>query len=524
MAAAMGRGAFTIVRHGRPLDADRRTVVARDVLIEGDTIREVGPPGLAAPEGARTIDASGRMLIPGLVNAHTHGHGSLGKGRGDRWSLELLLNAAPWINGGRTHADRRLATLLNAAEMIRRGCTAVYDLTWEMPAPSKEGVAAVREAYEAIGMRALIAPMLADRTLYEAVPGLMDALPEAARAEVERSTLPAFGPSLDAMRTIARGWRGGDRLAFGIAPTIPHHCSDAMLRACGTLAAEEGLRLHTHLAESKVQALTGLRTYGRTLAAHLDSLGLIGPGFTGAHAVWLDESDIRRLKDRGASIAHNPGSNLRLGNGIAPVRRMLDAGLAVGIGSDGSNSSDNQNVIEAMRFASYVSRIRSHDVNRWVSADEAFRMATEGGAATLGLAGRLGRIEPGYLADIAFLDLSDLAYVPLNDPVSQLVHADDGGGVDSVMIGGRMVYENRRFLTVDIDTLRREVEAAMDRLNAATEPQRAMVKRLEPLVARFCSCFAAAPYHAHRMGEEWDRVNGGVAPSPRRGYSDGDGN
>lgn len=490
----------TVIRNGRVLDVARRAAEPKDILIDGDTIREVGAAGMPAPAGARAIDATGRMLIPGLVNAHTHGHGSLGKGRGDRANLEMLLNSAPWINGGRNHDDRRLATLLNAAEMVRRGCTGVYDLTWEMPAPSRDGIAAVRSAYEAIGMRAVIAPMLADRTMFEAVPGLMAALPDAARRDVERLGLPPFAGALAVCRDIARGWRGGDRLAFAIAPTIPHHCSDDLLRACGRLAAEHGLRLHTHLAESKVQALTGLRTYGRTLLAHLDALGLVGPGFTGAHAVWLDDDDIRRMVDRGASVAHNPGSNLRLGNGIAPVRRMLDAGLTVGIGSDGSNSSDNQNVVEAMRFASYVSRVRSHDVSQWIGADEAIRMATEGGAAAIGLRGRLGCIAPGYLADIAFLDLDDLAYVPLNDPVNQLVHADDGGSVASVMIGGRMVYDNRRFTTIDLDKLRHEVATAMDRLNAATEPQRAMVKRLEPLVARFCTCFAATPYHVRRMG------------------------
>ncbi len=491
---------FKVIRGGRLLDRVRRAAVPADVLIEGDTIREVGPAGMPAPAEAGTVNAAGWMLIPGLINAHTHGHGSLGKGRGDRWSLELLLNAAPWINGGRTHDDRRIATLLNAAEMVRRGCTAVYDLTWEMPAPSEDGIAAVREAYEAIGMRALIAPMLADRTMFEAVPGLMASLPNDARAEVERLGLPDHGRAIAACRAIAKGWRGGDRLAFAIAPTIPHHCSDALLRAARDLARDHGLRLHTHLAESKVQALTGLRTYGRTLLAHLDTLGLVGPGFTGAHAVWLDDDDIRRMVDRGASVAHNPGSNLRLGNGIAPVRRMLDAGLAVGIGSDGSNSSDNQNVIEAMRFASYVSRVRSHDVAQWIGADEAIGMATEGGAATLGLGDRLGRIAPGYLADVAFLDLDDLAYVPLNDPVNQLVHADDGGSVTSVMIGGRLVYEDRHFTTIDLAKLRRDVASAMDRLNAATETQRAMVRRLEPLVAKFCACFARAPYHVQRMG------------------------
>lgn len=499
----MTSAAWTVIRHGRVLDRAARATIPADLLIEGDTIREIGPPGLAAPAGARVVDATDRMLIPGLINAHTHGHGSLGKGRGDRWSLELLLNAGPWISGGRNHADRRLATLLNAADMVRRGCTAAYDLTWEMPAPSAEGLAAVAGAYAEIGLRAVVAPMLADCTMFEAVPGLADALPDDLRAAVEALALPPFAGALAACRAAARGWpHGREGVTFAIAPTIPLHCSDDFLRACRALAEEHGLRVHTHLAESKVQTLASHERYGATIVAHLDGLGLVGPRFTGAHAVWLTQDDIACMAHKGAGVAHNPGSNLRLGSGIAPVREMLDAGLAVGVGSDGSNSSDNQNMVEAMRFASYVSRARSHDVARWVGADEALAMATEGGARLMGLEGRAGRLAPGHLADIAFLDLGDLAYVPLNDPVSQLVHADDGASVTSVMIGGRMVYENRRFTTVDLAKLRAEAEQAQERLNAVTAEKKALVKRLEPLVARFCTCFAARAYPATRMAVE----------------------
>lgn len=492
----------TVIRGGRVLDARTHDAPFTDILIAGDTIREAGPPGLAAPEGATVIDATDRLLIPGLVNAHTHGHGSLGKGRGDRWTLELLLNAGPWLGGGRTHDDRRVATLLNAAEMVRRGTTAAYDLTWEMPAPTEDGLAAVAEAYAAIGMRAVVAPMVADRTLYQAVPGLRDALPDDLGHAVERLALPSFQGALAACRAAARGWRHGTRgIGFALAPTIPLHCSDPFLEACRALAEEHGLAVHTHLAESKIQALAGAEAYGRTIVGHLDRLGLVGPRFTGAHAVWLDDDDIGLMAARGAGVAHNPGSNLRLGSGIAPARRLRDAGVTVGIGTDGSNSSDNQNMFEAMRAASFVSRVASHDTGDWLATDEVLGMATEGGARLIGLDGRLGRIAPGYLADVVFLDLAELAYVPLNDAVNQLVHADDGASVESVMVGGRMIYQRRRFATIDIDRLRRDAEAAIERLNSVTAEARALARRLEPIVAKYCACFARRPYPVTRMVE-----------------------
>src|SRR6267142_6738645 len=169
--------AYTILRGGRVLDIAAGTAEPADILIEDDTIGEIGPPGCPAPEGAVEISAARRLLHPGLVNAHTHGHGNLAKGMGDRWTLELLLAAAPWITGNRNTEDKYLSTQLGAVEMVLKGCTACYDLSFEWPLPSAEGLAQAARAYADVGMRAVVAPMVADRSFYEAIPGLHDALP-----------------------------------------------------------------------------------------------------------------------------------------------------------------------------------------------------------------------------------------------------------------------------------------------------------------------------------------------------------
>src|SRR3989454_11027936 len=160
----------TIVRGGRVLDIRAHRADAADILITGDTITEMGAPGLAAPAGATTLDAAGTLLHPGLINAHTHAHGNLAKGMGDLWTLELLLTAGPWISGGRTLEERHLSAKLGAVEMMLKGCTAAYDLPLEWPVPTAEGLGAVGSAYAAVGMRAVVAPMVADRTFFEAVP------------------------------------------------------------------------------------------------------------------------------------------------------------------------------------------------------------------------------------------------------------------------------------------------------------------------------------------------------------------
>ncbi len=365
-----------------------------DIVLEGDTIAAIVPPGQAQAE--RVIDASDRLIIPGLINAHTHGHGGLGKGIGDRLSLELLLNANNWIQGGRTGEDRYISTLLSGIEMIRKGCTACIDLTSIMPVPSEEALAEVARAYDALGMRAVIAPMLADRSFYQAIPGLMDEFPGELRPIAEAFRTATAEAAIAPMRAAAKTWSyPRDRIRLGMAPTIPLHCSDDLMTACRDLAAEYGMPLQTHLAESPVQRTAAERRYGTTLTAHLAKLGLIGPGFSGAHAVWLDPQEIETIARLGGTLAHNPGSNLRLGNGIADMRRAVAAGVMVGVGTDGSASSDNQNMFEAMRLTAFLSRIYDRPAAEWFSAAEALRLATEGSAAVLGMADIIGKIAAG---------------------------------------------------------------------------------------------------------------------------------
>jgi guanine deaminase len=218
-----------------------------------------------------------------------------------------------------------------------------------------------------------------------------------------------------------------------------------------------------HVAESKVQAVIGPRKYGTTLVGHLHKLGLIGPNFTAAHAVWIDDDDMGRLADAGACVAHNPGSNMRLGNGLADARGMLERKVNVGIGTDGANCSDNLNMYESMRLASMVSKTQGPNTDRWLTTGEVLNAATEGSARALGFGDKLGRIAPGYKADIVFLDLHNVNWLPFNNAVNQLVHTEDGSAVHSVMVGGRMVVEDRR------DTWRRY--AYQGGISASDEPR-----------------------------------------------------
>lgn len=506
---------YTVIRGARVLNAGMPAPAAADdpsglavklrgaphadVLIEGGTIAEVGSPGLTAPAGATVIDGKDRLLIPGLVNAHTHSHANIPRSFGDRWTLELALNANGAIRGRPSVEEKYLAAQLGAAEMIRKGCTACYDLVYEFPQPSVEGLNALGQAYADAGMRAVVAPLMSTRAFYEAIPGLMEVLPDRVQAEFRKPRASIAEASLEITRKALQDWPfDRSRVQLAIAPHSPLQVSDDFWIGAHRLASEFGVGVHTHLGESKVQAVGGMKRYGKTLTAHLSHLGVLGPRFTAAHGTWLDEDDMKRLADAGASVAHNPASNMRYGNGMAAVRRMLDCGLNVGLGTDSRSCSDNLNMFEAMRLASFTSRVQTPDYERWLTTDDVLAMATLKSAKVLGFGDNLGLIAAGYKADIVFLDLKNLNYVPLNSALNQVVNAEDATGVDSVMIGGRMVLDRGRLTTIDVDRLVARAEAAMDRVWDTNGRALELALKLEEVIGTFCVGLAQSPYHVHR--------------------------
>lgn len=470
---------------------------ALDILLEDDTIAALLPTGTATSTDLVVVDARSRAVVPGLINAHTHGHGGLSKGSGDRWTLELLLNAGGWLGGHRTDDDRYLSTLLTAIEMLQKGCTACFDLSLAVPVPTPGGIAAAAQAYLDAGMRAVVAPMIGDVHFYRAVPGLIDGAPPSLRREMEAAAATGGAAILPSLAAIAAQWSfPSNRVRLGMAPTIPLQCTDEFLVGCHRIAREHGLPLQTHLAESKVQAVAARERWGCSITAHIVKLGIVDDAFSGAHGIWLDEADMALLAEHGGAVAHNPGSNLRLGSGVADARALLDRGVAVGIGTDGGASADGQNMFEATRLACNLSRIQGRPPESWLEAREAHQLATAGSARVLGWADRLGRIAPGYKADLVFLDLGHVNFTPLNDLMNQLVHVEEGTAVRLVMVGGRVVVRDGRVLGIDLDAIAQRAAEAAARLRAANQDARAAAERLAPFVARFChglSCGCWSP-------------------------------
>jgi 5-methylthioadenosine/S-adenosylhomocysteine deaminase len=452
-----------------------------DILIVDGVIGATLPP--AAAVDAESCDMRGCLAIPGLVNAHTHSHANLLKGLADRWSLEMSLVNGPWVSGRRDAETMYWSTMVGAVDMLSRGCTACYDLVYEFPRPSQEGIEAVCRAYADAGMRAVVCPMVADRTLYDAVPGLAAAVEAAGQGPVTAFGLADTGSILATLEGILARWPWDrERLKPALAPTIPMHCSDELITGSRDIARRYDAGIHMHIAEARFQAVAAHQRYGRSMIRFLDDLGVIGPAFTAAHGVWLDDTDFRILADRGSSMVHMPLSNLRLGVGVADVRTAREAGLTVGVATDGANSADNLDLFEVMKLATLVSRTFTHGPSAWVSARDALEMATVGSARCLGWGDGLGAIRAGAPADLAFIDQTGAAWHPRNSHAVQLVNGAGQGAVTDVMVGGDFVVRDRRFVSIDVDRVLAQAEAAADRVFAETIELRKKAEAIAPAV------------------------------------------
>ena len=419
-----------LIRGGQILAGAPPALARADVLVESDRITGVGP-ALAAPAGAREIDASGHIVLPGLANAHTHAASHLVRGRAGNWTLEDLLTHIAANYGFRTPEDEYLSAAVGAIEMLKTGCTAAYDLYMSLPAVTDETFEAVARAYADVGVRVVLAPAVADIVFYQTVPGLLDLLPPDLRRTVR-------GHAAGADQGPARPDRAGD-------PPLARRGRRARPRRGGADHPEPGhrrvpRRLRPASRASTASASTRIWPSPRCRRSRASGAG--------ARASWpacrprrprprlrrralrsgSTDDDMRMLADAGAAVAHNPGSNLRLGCGIAPVREMLDRGLAVGLGTDGSVCADNQNLFEALRIASVISTDPLPPRDR-AAGSTPTRCGTWPPPAPPACSARRAtwaRSRPGGKADLVLLRADSVFLRPLADPVNALVYAETG--------------------------------------------------------------------------------------------------
>jgi 5-methylthioadenosine/S-adenosylhomocysteine deaminase len=492
-----------LIRGGLVLaDADARPASA-DILVEGDRIVQVGPDLEAGPD-ATLLDARDRLVIPGFVNGHAHAHNHLAKGAIDRLPLEIWMQYLTARVLNRTPRDIYVGTAIGAIEMAKTGTTCACEMAQVSPWPTDETLGAVVHGYLDVGLRASIAPQVFDLPLLEGDPDLAHLVPGDLRKELERQAPYPRDEVLATLGRLIERWHGaGDgRIIVGLGPTIATRCSDGFLEACAGLSRDCGVPLQTHLEETKVGACAARELHGKSVTARLHDLGLLGPRTLLAHCIWVDAADLDLIAESGSSISHNPVSNLKIGSGIAPLLAMRERGCNVALGTDGSASSDNVNMFGALRLAAILQRVVDPNYDRWPSAADVFRMATTNGARAAGFGGHVGTIAPEQKADLVLLDLGATYFHPRNDLLNQLVYAEVGSSVTTVLVNGRVIVDEGRMTTVDEQALLAEADEIGHRVALEMEEPTALVRRLEPYLRRVHFDLNRADGPANRYASE----------------------
>jgi len=402
------------------------------VAVSGDSILAVGAEAEVrkACPAAQVVDCGGKVLMPGLVNAHTHVPMTLMRGLADDLRLDVWLQGYIWpVEREFVSPDFvRLGTQLACAELIRTGVTCFADMYF-----FEENVA---KATAEAGLRAVCSQTVLKFPVADAV---------------------SFEDSLAEAREFIQRWKGHTLITPSVAPHAPYTCTPEILRATAQLAAEFDVPLHTHIAETALEVENMRRENGMPVVPYVKKQGLFEAKVLAAHCIHIDEGEMRTLLHAGAGVAHNPSSNLKLASGLASIQKMLNLGLNVGIGTDGPASNNDLDMFEEVRLAAFVAKTVSNDPTA-VPAATALKMATRFGARALHLGLVTGSLEPGKRADLILVDISRLHNSPRfrrdsDNIYSQLVYSGKATDVTDVMVNGKWLMKDRELLTLHEEEL-----------------------------------------------------------------------
>jgi 5-methylthioadenosine/S-adenosylhomocysteine deaminase len=409
------------------MDASETIIQNGAIAVSGEKITSVGPSvDFQSPNASQHIDAHGGIIMPGLVNTHTHLPMSLFRGLADDLPLSVWLNEYMFVAEKKYLNPKsvQIGTLLSCVEMMLSGTTTCCDgYFFENQ---------VAEAVKKTGMRAVLGHGVIDFP----APGAPDPIQNLQNVEI----------FMDA-------WQGQSKL---ITPSVfchsPYTCSTETLKTAKAAAANRGLLFQIHAAETRTELDEIKSKQGVSPIMYLDQIGILDEQTLLVHAIWIDANDIERIARRGAKVSHNPESNMKLASGIAPIPDLLASGVTVGLGTDGCASNNNLDLFSEMDVAAKLHKVNRLD-STIMEARSLVKMATIDGAKAIGLGDQIGSIEPGKKADLIILDSLKPHLVPMYNPMSQITYAVCGSDVRDVIIGGKVVIRNHHFLTLDLNEL-----------------------------------------------------------------------
>jgi len=426
------------------VDAAGRVMENGAVAIDGADIAAVDTAAAIAKQfrGRETIDASGQIVLPGLINTHTHAPMVLYRGLADDLPLMEWLNNYIFPAESKTVSPEfvRAGTRLAALEMIESGTTTFADMYY-----FEEEIA--RETRSA-GLRGVLGQTVIQFPVADAKTPA-DAL---ARAE-----------------TFINEFKGDPLITPAVAPHAIYTLDGPTLRAARELSKRHDVPTLIHLAESRDETKIAEERRASSPVAYLEGLGFLGPGVVGAHGVWVSDADIQVLKMRNVGISHNPESNMKTASGVAPIPKYLRAGVSIGLGTDGAASNNDLDMFEAMRVAALLAKHESADPST-LTARTVLEMATIRGARALGMEGRIGSLEPRKRADLITVSVSGARQTPMYDPISHLVYVIHGDDVQNTMVNGKVLMRDRNVLTLDAPAVIAEARSWAAKVRAAVKP------------------------------------------------------
>ena len=410
----------------------------QSILIKDNLIAEISPE-IDESDVSKTIDATGKIVLPGLINTHTHLSMTLFRGLADDLSLDSWLNDHIWPMEANLNGDYcYIGALLGAVELIKSGTTTFSDMYFYM-----EDVA---RAVDEAGIRAVLSY------------GMIDFGDEEKRKNEINENLTLF-KACDGMAD------GRIKVFFG--PHSPYTASEELLIKVRELADEYNMGIHIHVSETQkeiedVSAEKGLRPF-----EYLDKIGFLGPDVVAAHSVWLSDNEIEIIKKNNVKISHNPCSNMKLASGIAPVSKLIENDICVSIGTDGASSNNNLDLIEELKTASLLQKVSTLDP-KVLTSDEAVAMGTIKGAETLGLESEIGSIEVGKKADIILIDTNSANMVPDSSSLSSnIIYSANGSNVDTTICDGKILMENKKLTILDKEEIYAKARKAIKELKEA---------------------------------------------------------
>lgn len=438
-----------------------------DLVIRADRVVAIEPAGVSGPASGRQIDGTDLLAIPGLVNAHTHSPENCLRGLGEGLPLEPWLLQLMTTSGVYDPADDAACALAGAVEMLVAGVTTVVDHLWMTPA-SVEAAEAVLRTYRDVGIRAVVAPMMCDYDYTDDLAAVRGTSWDASLG-AQATYLPT-AELLAQLEQLMRDWHGAEdgRLKVFAGPGGLQWCSEALLTGLADVARRHDAGVHLHLLETRLQDAVCRHRFDASATRTLERLGLLDAATSFAHGVWIHPEDYELIADSGATLVHTPAANQRLGSGRAAVPALLAAGASVALGTDGAASSDNQDMWNAVKLAALI----HNQDGAWVSSNEALAMATSGGARSMGWPS-LGTLAPGAIADVALLDRRGTGLAGAQEIGPSLALSETGGGVRHVLVGGRLIVEHGRCLTVDEEAVRVALyrQAASRRIGGRPSPR-----------------------------------------------------